>query len=63
MLDKANGNNFWFDTIAKEMKNVNVSFQILDDDESVPRNHQFVKFHMIFNVKMENFIRKARLFA
>ena len=61
MLDKLNGNTLWSDAIAKEMTNVKFSFKILDDDESVPRNHQFVKFHMIFDVKMENCRKKARL--
>ena len=55
MLDKLNGNKLWDDAIAKEMTNVKVAFKILDDDESVLRNHQFVKCHMIFDVKMENF--------
>ena len=63
MLDKLNGNTLWSDAIAKEMTNVKFSFKILDDDESVPRNHQFVKFHMIFDVKMENFRKKAKLVA
>ena len=61
MLDKSNGNMVWSDTIAKEMTNVKFSFKILGDDESIPRNHQFAKFHMIFDVKMENFRRKERL--
>ena len=55
MLDKANGNTLWSVCIAKEMKNVRVSFKMLDDDEYVPSNHQFFKCHMIFDVKMENF--------
>ena len=63
MFDKENGNTLWSDAIAKEMTNVKVAFRILDDNESVPRNHQFVKFHMIFDVKMENFRWKARLVA
>ena len=63
MLDKANGNTLWSDAIAKEMTNVKVEFKILDDDESVPRNHQFFKCHMIFDVKMDNFRQKTRLVA
>ena len=61
MLDKANGNTLWSNAIAKKMKSFKVAFKILDNDKSVPRNHQFVKYDMIFNVKMENFRRKARL--
>ena len=33
---------------------------MLDEDESVPRDHQFVRCRMIFDVKMEYFQRKAR---
>ena len=63
MLDKANGNTLWSNGIAKDMTNVKVAFKILDDNESVPRNHQFVKCHIIFDVKMYNFRRKVRLIA
>ena len=62
-LDKYNGNNLWADAIATQMKNVKVAFKILDDGEMAPRDHQFVKCHMIFDIKMENFRRKARLVA
>ena len=62
-LDKDNGNTLWADAIATEMKNVRVAFKILDDGEMAPRDHQFVKCHMIFDIKMENFRRKARLVA
>ena len=33
------------------------------DGEMAPRDHQFVKCHMIFGIKMENFRRKVRLVA
>jgi hypothetical protein len=45
------------------MKNVRVAFRILPDDERVPQNYQFVHCHMIFDVKMEDLCRKARLVA
>ena len=60
-LDKENGNTLWADAIATEMKNVKVDFKILNDGEMAPRDHQFVKFHMIFYIKIDNFNRKARL--
>ena len=63
VLDGQNGNTFWADAIAKEMKNVKVAFKPLDADEFVPRDHQFVRCHMIFDVKMEDFRRKARFVA
>ena len=62
-LDKENGNSLWADEISTETKNVKVAFKILDDGEMAPRDHQFVKCHMIFYIKIENFRRKARLVA
>ena len=62
-LDKDTVNTLWADEIATEMKNVKVAFNILDDGEMAPRYHQFVKCHMIFDINMENFRRKARLVA
>ena len=61
MSHKVNGNMLWSDAIAKEMTNIKVAFKFFDDNESVPGNHQFVKCHIIFHVKMDNFRRKARL--
>ena len=45
------------------MKNVKLAFNILNYGEMAPRDHQFVKCHMIFDIKMENFRRKVRLVA
>jgi hypothetical protein len=39
-LDKKNGNTFWADTIAKEMKDVHVTFKILVDGQSAPIGYQ-----------------------
>jgi hypothetical protein len=62
-IDLENGNTMWQDAIAKEMKGVRVGFKILEDSESVPNGYQYVGCHMIFDVKMEDFRRKARLVA
>ena len=62
-LDKKNGNTLWQDAIALEMKNVRVAFKILEDGQRVPRDHQQIRCHMIFDVKMEDFRRKARFVA
>ena len=35
-LDKKNGNTYWSDAIAKDMNNLQVEFQILDEDKPVP---------------------------
>ena len=38
-----------------------VAFDILPNGDRIPQGFQFVKCHMIFDVKMEDFRRKARL--
>jgi hypothetical protein len=45
------------------MKNVRVAFDVLADGVAPPPDHQFIRCHMIFDVKMEDFRRKARLVA
>ena len=62
-LDKKNCNTLWADAIAKEMKNVRVAFHILPNGERAPNGYQRIHCHMVFDVKMENFQRKARLVA
>jgi len=62
-LDKKNGNTLWADAIAKEMKNVKIAFDILEDGVDAPRGHKQIRCHMIFDIKMEDFRRKARLVA
>ena len=45
------------------MKEVCVAFKILLDGQSAPIGYQKIPCHMIFNIKMEDFQRKARLVA
>jgi hypothetical protein len=61
-IDRDNGTDFWRKTIEKEMTNTKSAFRILNDNESVPIGYQFIKCHMIFDVKMD-FTRKARFVA
>ena len=62
-LDSKNGNTVWADAIATEMKYVQVAFKILPDGTATPIGYQKISCHMIFDVKMEDFRRKARLVA
>ncbi len=62
-LNRHNGNVFWTDAIAKEMKEVRKAFEIIPDDKAVPIGYQKIPCHMIFDVKMEDFKCKARLVA
>jgi hypothetical protein len=58
-MDKENGNTLWWDSIQKEMKNVRVAFNILDDNHHLPPAHTFVKCNIIFVLKLD-LTRKGR---
>ena len=58
-LDKANGNDLWKKAIQKEMTNVGVAFEILEDDQNVPVGWSKQSGHLVFDVKMD-LTRKAR---
>ena len=54
-LDAKNGNTLWADAISKELENVGIAFEVLPDGKKAPIYHQFVIYHMVFNIKMEYF--------
>ena len=58
-LDLKDRNTHWQDAISKEMRNVCVSFEILDYSQSTPIRWTQSSGHLVFNVKM-NFTQKAR---
>lgn len=62
-LDRESGTTLWQDAIRKEMTKVRIAFKILGDDENPPPTFQEMRCHMVYDVKMENFQRKARLVA
>jgi hypothetical protein len=62
-LDKENNNTLWQDALHKEIKNVMIAFKILNSEEAVPPTYQQITCHMICDVKMEDFRRKARFVA
>ena len=45
------------------MKNVRIAFKIDEVGDLNPVGHQQIRCHMIFNIKIENFKRKARFVA
>ncbi|KAL7474083.1 hypothetical protein ACHAW6_000077 [Cyclotella cf. meneghiniana] len=45
------------------MKNVWVNFDVLPDGVASPSDHQYMTCYMIFDIKMEDFCRKAQLIA
>jgi hypothetical protein len=62
-LDEGNDNTLWQDAISKEMNNVRIAFKVLNGEEAIPPTYQEIRCHMIFDVKMEDFRRKARFVA
>jgi hypothetical protein len=60
-LDRKNGNTFWSNAIAKEMKEVCIAFNILSEGHVAPIGYQKIPCHISFDVKMEDFQWKARL--
>jgi hypothetical protein len=62
-IDRDNDNTLWQDALRKEIKNVRIAFQILNDADAIPPTYQEIRCHMIFYVKMEGFRRKARFFV
>jgi len=62
-IDTANGNTLWQDAVTSEMEKVRIAFKILDDGDKVPPTYQQIRCHLVFDVKMEDFRRKARFVA
>ena len=58
-----NGNNLCRDGIAKDINAVMIAFKLLDEGEKSPPTYQEIISHMIFDIKMEDFRRKARYVA
>ena len=58
-LDRLSGNHHWRNAIQKELGNVAISFEIMEDDEVLPQGFKVASCHIIFDVKM-NFTRKAQ---
>ena len=58
-LDVKNRDTKWMDAIAKEMTNVRVAFEILEYGDRAPIDHKQINCHLVFDVKVEDFRRKA----
>ena len=58
-IDKKNGDTSWRNAIDKEMGNLKVAFDILEDDENLPVGWTKSSGHLVFDVRM-TLERKAR---
>ena len=62
-LDENSGDTRWQYAISKEMKHLIAAFKIISKGGKLPPGYQKIRFHMIFDIKMEDFRRKSRLVA
>ena len=58
-FDQANNNSLWQSAIEKEMRNVAIAFEILEDDEVLPKGYKPAFYRIFFHIKMD-ITRKAR---
>jgi hypothetical protein len=58
-IDDKNKNTFWRDALAKEMTEVGIAFEVLEDGQLAPIGWKKVTGHLVWDVKMD-FTRKAR---
>jgi hypothetical protein len=49
--------------VGKEMKDVRLAFKCLNPGERTPLDYKWIKCHMIFDIKIEDFRRKAHMVA
>ena len=49
--------------MKKEIDNCRVAFKILGEGQEPPPTYQYINCHMVFDVKVEDFCRKARYVA
>ena len=60
-INKKNGHTLWQDAIQKEIENVKIVFLIICKGKKPPSGFLYVNCHMVFDIKMEDFKRKAQL--
>ena len=58
-LERRNGNTMWMDALAKEMFNMGIAFEVLEEKQSAPLGWSQVTGHLVWDVKMD-FTQKAR---
>ena len=58
-LDRRNGNTMGMDVLAKEMFNVGIAFEVVEEKQSAPLGWSQVSGHLVWDVKID-FTQKAR---
>ena len=59
MINTVTDMSIWYDTNEKKLKNMGVSFDVIQDCMTLPPDHQLICCHMIVDIKMESFCCKA----
>ena len=62
-LGVKNDITFYADVVTEEIENVRVVFKILPDGIKALIGHQFVQYHMVYDIKMKDIKCKAKLVA
>jgi hypothetical protein len=62
-IDKLSNNTLWAVAIAKEMKNVRVAFNVLENGQMATVGHQEIRCLGIYDIKMDGFAQKFRMVA
>mmetsp|Transcript_10258 Transcript_10258/g.14494 ORF Transcript_10258/g.14494 Transcript_10258/m.14494 type:complete len:199 (+) Transcript_10258:2647-3243(+) len=52
-FDKDNDNDLWAKSIEKELKNVRIAFELLQEGEKIPVGSKLIPYHFIFDVKYD----------
>ena len=62
-IDHENRNSLWQDAIALEMEAVCVAFKVMNEGEEPPPRYQYMKCHLLFDIKLDGVWCKAHLVA
>lgn len=58
-LDTANKNTYWMDALQKEMRNIGLGLEILENDAHLPVGFKLATGHLIWDINID-MLRKAR---
>jgi hypothetical protein len=62
-IEEENGDHRWAESIQREMNNMRVAIKSLKDGIEIPPGYQFMKCHLIFDIKFDGFKFKSRMVA
>ena len=62
-IDCKTRTTLWANAIAKEIKDMKVTFKIQPEEHFAPIGYLKIPCHMVIDIKMEDFGQKARLVA